>query len=111
MSEVAGIIKAIIGQAFAISSDGSRRLLVEGDKIMAGEQIETSATGAVSVTLPNGKTLDLGRDSHWDSAGMASNDLPDTTTTDIAAIQQAIEDGQDPTQLLEATAAGPQATA
>lgn len=64
MSDVVGIIKALVGQAFAISPDGSKRLLVEGDKILSGEQIETSTTGAVSITLPNGKTLDLGRDSH-----------------------------------------------
>ncbi|VFS56481.1 Uncharacterised protein [Kluyvera cryocrescens] len=57
-----GTIKAIIGQVFAISPDGSRRLLVEGDKILAGEQLETGANGAVTLTLPDGKTLDLGRD-------------------------------------------------
>ena len=107
MNGLAGTIKTIIGQVFAISPDGSRRLLTEGDRILAGEQIETGATGAVTIALPNGKNLDLGRDSHWDST---QNSLsPEATDqTDIAAIQQAIADGQDPTQILEATAAGPQ---
>ncbi|HCR3985214.1 TPA: retention module-containing protein, partial [Kluyvera ascorbata] len=110
MNGIAGTIKAIIGQVFAISPDGTRRLLVEGDKLLAGEQIETGANGAVTLALPDGKTLDLGRDSHWDGGhGIATT--PDATdTTDIAAIQQAIADGQDPTQILEATAAGPQTT-
>ncbi|HCR3985252.1 TPA: retention module-containing protein, partial [Kluyvera ascorbata] len=108
MADVTGIIKAIIGQAFAISPDGSRRLLVEGDKIFAGEQIETGADGAVTVSLANGKNLDLGRDSLWDSASISPTTTPETTPTDVAAIQQAIADGQDPTQILEATAAGPQ---
>lgn len=66
MNGVAGTIKAIIGQVFAISPDGSKRLLVEGDRILSGEQVETAANGAVTITLPDGKTLDLGRDSHWE---------------------------------------------
>ena len=55
MSGIAGTIKAIIGQVFAISPDGTRRLLVEGDKILSGEQIETGANGAVTLALPDGK--------------------------------------------------------
>ncbi|ASG64312.1 hypothetical protein CEW81_22775 [Kluyvera genomosp. 3] len=106
MNGIAGIIKAIIGQVFAISPDGTRRLLVEGDKLLAGEQIETGANGAVTLALPDGKTLDLGRDSHWDGGHGIANTPDATDTTDIAAIQQAIADGQDPTQILEATAAG-----
>ena len=108
MNGIAGTIKTIIGQVFAISPDGSRRLLTEGDRILTGEQIETGAAGAVTIALPNGKSLDLGRDSHWDSAQNALLSPETGDQTDIAAIQQAIPDGQDPTQILQATAAGPQ---
>lgn len=95
MSGIAGTIKTIIGQVFAIAPDGSRRLLVEGDKIQTGEQIETGANGAVTLTLSNGKTLDLGRDSHWEGEHNLSPTPSSTDQTDIAAIQQAIADGQD----------------
>ncbi|TKU65998.1 retention module-containing protein, partial [Citrobacter sp. wls711] len=108
MSAIVGTIKTIIGQVFAIAPDGSRRVLVEGDHILAGEQVKTGAAGAVSISLTNGKTLALGRDTHWDSSSLSPDTHPDADHTDIAAIQQAIEDGQDPTQILEATAAGPQ---
>lgn len=109
MADVTGIIKAVIGQAFAISPDGSRRLLTEGDRVFSEERIETSANGAVTVSLSNGETLDLGQDSLWDNAQISSTDTSDTTTSDVAEAQQAIAEGQDPTQTLEATAAGPQA--
>jgi hypothetical protein len=69
MSGVSGIVKAVIGQVFAIAPDGSQRLLVEGDRILEGEQVETGASGAITLSLADGKQLDLGRDSHWDSTG------------------------------------------
>ena len=37
--------------------------LVEGDRLYAGEQLETGAAGAVAVHLENGAELTLGRDS------------------------------------------------
>lgn len=64
MSAIVGTIKAIIGQVFAIAPDGSRRLLTEGDHILSGEQIDTGPAGAVTLSLADGKTLDLGRDTH-----------------------------------------------
>ena len=105
MSITTGIIKTLIGQVFAISPDGSSRLLIEGDKIFAGEQIETGANGAVTIGLPDGTTLDLGRGSHWGNGAP----LTEAAEPSVAAMQQAIADGLDPTQNLEATAAGPQA--
>ncbi|MDU1083625.1 MAG: retention module-containing protein, partial [Leclercia adecarboxylata] len=63
MSGVSGIVKAVIGQVFAVSPDGSTRLLTEGDRVLDGEQVQTGATGAITLSLANGKQLDLGRDS------------------------------------------------
>ncbi|WP_420173009.1 retention module-containing protein, partial [Leclercia adecarboxylata] len=108
MSGVSGIVKAVIGQVFAVSPDGSKRLLTEGDRILDGEQVQTGPTGAISLSLADGKQVDLGRDSHWDSSGHVATDATAAQQQDIAAIQQAIADGQDPTQTLEAPAAGPQ---
>jgi hypothetical protein len=113
MSSVVAIVKSIVGQVFVVSPEGVRRVLVEGDKLFAGDQIDTGLSGAVSLELADGRTLDLGRDTQW------SADTPDSGT-DLAAataqaapsveeLQQAIAAGADPTKDLEATAAGPTA--
>ncbi|EJM47280.1 retention module-containing protein, partial [Pseudomonas sp. GM48] len=113
MSSVVAIVKSIVGQVFVVSPEGVRRVLVEGDKLFAGDRIDTGLSGAVSLELADGRTLDLGRDTQW------SADAPDSGT-DLAAatsqaapsveeLQQAIAAGADPTKDLEATAAGPTA--
>ncbi|MEQ9866954.1 retention module-containing protein, partial [Pectobacterium aroidearum] len=101
-----GVIKFVIGQVFIVALDGSQRLLVAGDRVYSGEEVVTGANGAVSITLPDGKTLDLGRDSRWSDVSNASSQGSADVASDIAAIQDAIAQGADPTQVLEATAAG-----
>ncbi|WP_395609777.1 retention module-containing protein [Pseudomonas sp. B22129] len=113
MSSVVAIVKSIVGQVFVISPEGARRVLVEGDRLFAGDQIDTGLSGAVSLELADGRTLDLGRDTQW------SADTPDSTldlaaataqaAPSVAELQQAIAAGADPTTDLEATAAGPTA--
>lgn len=105
MSTVIGTIKAIIGQAWIVASDGTRRQATEGEQVMRGEQIVTEQ-GAVTVTLPNGKNLDLGRASHWGDDTTVTTSAESSPPQDLAAAQQAIAEGADPSQVLEATAAG-----
>ncbi|WPP00031.1 retention module-containing protein [Pseudomonas sp. HR96] len=109
MSTAVAIVKSIVGQVIAVSPEGVQRVLIEGDRLLAGEQIQTGAAGAVTLELQDGRTIDLGRDSQWSAAA------PDTAQiTDIAAqqapsvaeLQQAIAAGADPTTQLDATAAG-----
>ncbi|HCC13004.1 MAG TPA: hypothetical protein DEQ39_19305, partial [Atlantibacter hermannii] len=109
MSGAVGLVKAVIGQVFVVSTDGTQRLLIEGDRIFEGEQVLTGAAGAVTLSLADGKTLDLGRDTVWDANGITLPSASDQA--DVAALQQAIADGMDPTQTLDPTAAGPQAGA
>ncbi|MBN3072846.1 retention module-containing protein, partial [Pectobacterium brasiliense] len=106
MNSVIGVIKFVIGQVFIVALDGSQRLLVAGDRVYSGEEVVTGANGAVSITLPDGKTLDLGRDSRWSDVSNASSQSNADVANDVAAIQDAIAQGADPTQVLEATAAG-----
>ncbi|KFX13012.1 hypothetical protein JV35_20010, partial [Pectobacterium betavasculorum] len=106
MNGVIGVIKFVIGQVFIVALDGSQRLLVAGDRVYSGEEVVTGANGAVSITLPDGKTLDLGRDSRWSDVSNASSQKNADVANDVAAIQDAIAQGADPTQVLEATAAG-----
>ena len=113
MSSVVAIVKSIVGQVIAVSPEGARRVLIEGDRLLAGEQVLTGLAGAVTLELADGRTLDLGRDTQW------SADAPDSSTDLSAAtaqaapsveeLQQAIAAGADPTTELEATAAGPSA--
>ena len=105
MPTVIGTIKVMMGQAWIEAADGSRRQAMEGEQVMRGEQVVTEQ-GAVTVTLPDGKSLDLGRMSQWGGSGAATATADATATQDVAAVQQAIAEGADPTQILEATAAG-----
>ena len=109
MSKLLGVIKAIIGQVYVVDANGAQRQVHEGDRVYSGEEIVTGVSGAVSISLPDGKTLDIGRNSHWGEHGLRASHNPESSAQDIAAAQKAIADGADPTQVLEATAAGNEA--
>ncbi|MBK5377809.1 LapA family giant adhesin [Pseudomonas sp. TH43] len=113
MSSVVAIVKSIVGQVFVVSPEGVRRVLVEGDRLFVGDQIDTGLSGAVSLELADGRTLDLGRETQWSAnAPDSSTDLAEATAQaapSVAELQQAIAAGADPTTALEATAAGPAA--
>ncbi|MGL5966508.1 MAG: retention module-containing protein [Kluyvera sp.] len=105
MSTIIGTIKAVMGQVWIVATDGSRRLATEGEQVMRGELVVTDQ-GAATVTLPNGKNMDLGRGSEWGNEAVAVSVSGGSEEQAIAAAQQAIAEGVDPTQILEATAAG-----
>ncbi|MCS3841144.1 surface adhesion protein [Pseudomonas sp. JAI111] len=113
MSSVVAIVKSIVGQVFAVSPEGVRRVLVEGDRLFVGDQVDTGAAGAVTLELADGRTLDLGRDTQWSASSPDSSaDLAQATAQaapSVEELQQAIAAGADPTTDLEATAAGPAA--
>ncbi|MHB2057976.1 LapA family giant adhesin [Pseudomonas monsensis] len=110
MSSVVAVVKSIVGQVFVVSPEGVRRVLVEGDRLFVGDQIDTGLSGAVSLELADGRTLDLGRETQWSAnAPDSSTDLAEATAQaapSVAELQQAIAAGADPTTALEATAAG-----
>ncbi|SEN44267.1 surface adhesion protein, partial [Pseudomonas sp. ok272] len=113
MSSVVAIVKSIVGQVFAVSPEGTRRVLIEGDRLLVGDQLDTGAAGAVTLELADGRSLDLGRDTQWSgSAPDSGTDLAQATARaapSVDELQQAIVAGADPTTELEATAAGPTA--
>ncbi|MGF6327681.1 surface adhesion protein [Pseudomonas sp. BS3782 TE3695] len=113
MSSVVAIVKSIVGQVFAVSPEGIRRVLVEGDRLLVGDQVDTGAAGAITLELADGRTLDLGRDTQWSGSDPdSSTDLAQATAQaapSVDQLQQAIAAGVDPTTALEATAAGPAA--
>lgn len=80
MSSVVAIVKSIVGQVFVVSPEGVRRVLVEGDRLFVGDQIDTGLSGAVSLELADGRTLDLGRETQWSAtAPDSSTDLAEAT--------------------------------
>ncbi len=106
MSSIA-IVKSIAGQVFALSPDGVRRLLIEGDRLFTGDQVMTGQEGMLSLELSDGRTLDLGRESQWTVVDDASPELAAADAAlSVNQLQQAISAGVDPTTALEATAAG-----
>jgi T1SS-143 domain-containing protein len=114
MATQIGVIKAIVGTVTATAADGSIRTLQAGDRVYANEVISTGPSGAVEIEFADGSVMDLGRDSQamldtavfdpeaTDVAEAEGQEVPD----DVAAIQQAILEGEDPTEAGEATAAG-----
>ncbi|WP_395599222.1 retention module-containing protein [Pseudomonas sp. A1437] len=121
MATLIGTVTKVIGQVFAQGIDGTRRVLVEGDRLFAGDQLITGAEGAVAVHLQNGQELTLGRGSNVTMtdqllAGQAAQvnvaealTPSDAQLTDVEQIQKAIAAGEDPSKTAEATAAGPNA--
>ncbi|MHC5206892.1 retention module-containing protein [Pseudomonas chlororaphis] len=122
MAKLIGVVSKVIGQVVAVAADGSRRVLIEGDRLFAGDQLVTGAQGAVAVHLQNGQELTLGRDSSLQlTPQLLAHQAPHVQTpeavtpsaaqlTDVEQLQKAIAAGADPTQTGEATAAGPGAT-
>ncbi|VEC25258.1 Hemolysin, chromosomal [Shimwellia blattae] len=105
MSTVIGTIKSMVGQVWIVASDGTRRQATEGEQVLRGEQVVTDQ-GSATVALANGKSLDIGRLSNWGDNSAVTATPEAAAPQDIAAVQQAIAEGADPTQVLEATAAG-----
>ncbi|WP_275099494.1 retention module-containing protein, partial [Sedimenticola hydrogenitrophicus] len=105
-----GYVKLISGQVTAIDSAGVERLLQLGDMVFADDVVITSSRASVVIELRDGTNLSMGgqsetllNDEVYDPA--VAQDIADRTS-DIDAIQQAILAGADPTQVLDAPAAG-----
>ena len=105
MSNIAAIVKSLVGQVFAVSVDGFKRQIFEGDRLMQGEQVLTSLGGEVVLELSNGETVAVASNSGWQAEAPSSTDTVRPEST--AELEQALAAGFDPTTDLEATAAGP----
>ena len=54
MSNAYAVIKSLSGQVFAVSAEGVRRQVFEGEVVFAGDRLDTDAAGSVTLELPNG---------------------------------------------------------
>lgn len=113
MATEIGVVKALIGAVTVTSTDGSVRTLQVGDVVYANDLISTGAEGAIEIEFADGSVMDLGRSSQalldaevFDPTNTDVEDNQQAITDDVDAIQQAILEGQDPTQVGQETAAG-----
>ena len=112
MATVIGQISSLQGVVKAINTvTGEVRVLEIGDSVFADEALQTSNGGAVMVSMLNGETLTLGRDTYMllndDVFGQANNiDVATEATSAVEALQAAILAGNIDLDELEETAAG-----
>jgi hypothetical protein len=113
-----GTVTYIKGLVYALKADGTERLLALGDELFADEVVRTSPDAAVEIQMTNGQEVALGGGQSWLvslETYTEVNEYPvnqavaSANEADVEAIQQAILAGEDPTQIAEAAAAGPQA--
>ena len=108
MATEIGIIKTLIGTAVATGTNGAQRTLQAGDRIFQDEVITTGPAGAVEVEFSDGSVMTLGRNSQavLDNETFSPQDIAQPTVdADVEALQQALLEGGDLTQIADATAA------
>ncbi len=112
MSQIA-TVKSIAGTAFVVGLDGQTRPLKVGDKIQKGETIVTSGDGRVELNMEGGgQPMAVGPAQTVkveDSVAEAARPEPQQASTasgTVDSVIQALEQGGDLNQELEATAAG-----
>ncbi|CDT76620.1 Conserved hypothetical protein; putative hemolysin-type calcium-binding region [Vibrio coralliirubri] len=121
VSRQAAVVEAVSGEVIAVKSDGSARKISVGDIIRENEIVITANQAELLLGTPNGVTEVasncvgcVDQDLAWADAPIAGEvnfdlqqaDAGDFDDDEFAAIQEAILGGADPTQILEATAAG-----
>ncbi|MFS1935521.1 retention module-containing protein [Vibrio splendidus] len=121
VSRQAAVVEAVSGDVVLVKPDGSARKISAGDIIRANEIVITSngseiLLGVQNAAIPVGENCIGCVDNNvaWVEAPIAGEvnfdleqaDAGTFTDDDLAAIQEAILGGADPTQILEATAAG-----
>ncbi|MHA6492803.1 beta strand repeat-containing protein [Pseudomonas borbori] len=105
MSIFFAVVKSLAGQVFAVSVDGLKRQIFEGDRLLRGEQVLTGL-GEVTLQLANGELVGIAQNSRW-QAGRATPGADSGDQAPTTDLEQALTAGFDPTQDLDAPAAGP----
>ncbi|MET4000679.1 retention module-containing protein, partial [Marinobacterium sp. MBR-109] len=105
-----GTVSMVSGQVVAMAADGTERVLMAGDVILADEVIRTGPDARVEIAMQTGEPVTLQGGQSWlvslDTYTPVDQFDVDSATADVTALQQAILAGQDPTEILEPTAAG-----
>ncbi|MFM9925504.1 retention module-containing protein [Variovorax sp. H27-G14] len=66
---VIAIVKSVVGPVVVASAGEPARVVFEGDRLNAGDELQTGAGGTATLALlDNGRTLAVGSDSRWNAA-------------------------------------------
>ncbi|QJT35892.1 Ig-like domain-containing protein [Aeromonas media] len=95
------VVTQLQGKVYLVAADGSQTLLSEGD-VLPKDAVLLAPEGASFQGGETTFTLSPSNTPESEESQLAQGDVPD----DIAALQQAILAGTDPTQAFEASAAG-----
>ncbi|WP_241006336.1 retention module-containing protein, partial [Aeromonas media] len=95
------VVTQLQGKVYLVAADGSQTLLSEGD-VLPKDAVLLAPEGASFQGGETTFTLSPSNTPEAEEPQLAQGDVPD----DIAALQQAILAGTDPTQTFEASAAG-----
>ena len=119
MSLSIGVVRQVIGEVSLVGNDGVKRRLVEGDRVLLGDQLVSGSNGSVAIRLDQGGELAMGSASSLllspallaGDAGAEPVDPPTSSAQlrEIEELQRAIAAGEDPSTTTEAPAAGAQA--
>lgn len=111
MATQVGVVTTLLGTANSTSEIGAQRSLQLGDDVFQNELISTGLESAIEIEFNDGSIMDMGRCMQTvldaevfnvATAGVSSG----SDDSDVEAIQQALLEGVDPSQITEATAAG-----
>src|SRR5690554_6764438 len=110
MSTAIGSVNALAGKVVAVDANGNERLLALGDAILEGDLIRPAPDARIEIALDGFSDLIVLEGSqNWlataDTFSTPQNYPVDESIASVDAVQAAILAGQDPTELLEPTAA------
>ena len=96
MSTIVAIVKSLVGQVFAVSLDGLKRQIFEGERLLMGEQILTGLGGEVTLQLANGELVNVAQNSNW-QASASDTQTEGNKVEPNPELEQALTAGFDPT--------------
>ncbi|WP_406664593.1 retention module-containing protein [Gallaecimonas sp. GXIMD1310] len=108
----AGLLSDIKGVVWLVNADGSQQQLLPGDRVEAGSKLQFSDGVSFAIAQDDGGSSSYASTPDMGLVAASAADVNHTATTapattdEQAALQQAILQGADPTQLFEASAAG-----
>ena len=104
-----GVVKTIVGNAYAVDESGVQRSLKTGSEVNRFDVLYTEKESAIELSLLDGSSVTLGQGTQIvlnESFFEQPELLSQQQDSDVDSIQQAILEGDDPTQNQQPTAAG-----
>ncbi|MGB1271829.1 MAG: retention module-containing protein, partial [Endozoicomonas sp.] len=107
INQVIGYVTEVQGDVVATAADGSQRVLQPGDPIYLNEQVSSEAGATAQFQLNNGQVVNVpGQSSIFLNAQFIASQSGSDIQEDVEAMQEAIAQGEDPSEVTEAPAGG-----